>query len=142
MLTDLTALFPKLQACGYRRTSPPTHDYNCIAWAAGDSAKWWEPDPYNLMYWPDGVPRQSTLSSYIAAYASIGYKVCPDGSAEADFEKIALYTVNGIPKHAARQLLDGSWSSKLGPLDDIAHTLEGIESPQYGTATVFMRRPL
>lgn len=141
MLTDLAARFPKLQSSGYRRTSPPTIDYNCIAWAAGESHQWWEPDPYNIMYWPDSAPRKTTMKAYIAAFETRGYSRCKDGNLESGFEKIALYAKGGVPQHAARQLDDGTWTSKLGPQDDITHSsLESIEGDEYGSPAVFMHR--
>jgi len=33
--------FPRLTAARYRVTSPATTDYNCVAWAAGDTEHWW-----------------------------------------------------------------------------------------------------
>ena len=141
MLTDLVALFPELATHGYSRTSKPTRNYNCIAWAAGEDHQWWEPDPLNLAYWPPTVPRQYTMKAYILAYASLGYERCKDGTPEAGYEKVALYSIHGQPKHAARQFGD-KWTSKLGPLDDITHTLEGLIGTEYGAPGVFMRRAL
>ena len=46
-----------------------------------------------------------------------------DESLEPGFEKVALYALGGVPKHAARQLSSGRWSSKLGDLEDVEHTL-------------------
>ncbi|MBU2521028.1 MAG: hypothetical protein KKD50_02235, partial [Proteobacteria bacterium] len=58
---DIEKSFPKLQDGGYRITSLDTVDYNCIAWAAGDTEAWWWPDPLNMYYWPIGVSRAETL---------------------------------------------------------------------------------
>jgi hypothetical protein len=41
----LESLFPNLRADPYAVTSPASTVYNCIAWAAGDNTRWWEPDP-------------------------------------------------------------------------------------------------
>lgn len=142
MLTDLRRLFPGLQSSAYQRTSPPTSDYNCIAWAAGDYRQWWEPDPYNLMYWPEGVPRQASMSAYVAAFAAVGYERCQDGNFEAGIEKVAIYSTKGVPLHAARQLESGLWTSKLGELDDISHSLEALEGQRYGKPTQFLRRKI
>lgn len=142
MLTNLVGFFPNLVVEGYRRTSQPTKTYNCIAWAASDAAQWWEPGPLGLVYWPPGAPREYTIDAYASAFETLGYEVCGDGNPEAGFEKVALYTMGGEPKHAARLLPDGNWTSKLGPMDDISHSLGGVEGAQYGTATHFMKRPI
>ena len=64
----------------------------------------------------------------------------PDGDLEEGVEKIAIYILNGKPEHAAKQLPDGRWSSKLGDLDDITHTLNGLSGNRYGQAQVFLSR--
>jgi hypothetical protein len=43
--------------------------------------------------------------------------------------------------HAARQLSNGCWTSKLGKLNDIQHgTPESIEGTEYGIVYCFMKR--
>jgi hypothetical protein len=43
----------------------------------------------------------------------------------------------------ARELGDGIWYSKLGDEQDIRHyVLTAVESPTYGEAKYFMRKPL
>lgn len=70
------------------------------------------------------------------------YKVCESGSLESGIEKIAIYVDDsGIPQHVARQLQDGTWTSKLGKEEDIQHNLlEALEGDLYGKVTVFMMR--
>jgi hypothetical protein len=138
----LLNLFPGLAADGYRETSPPTWDYNCIAWAASRTDRWWEPDASLQFFWPPGVPRQYTLIAYVAAYESEGFVVCPSDHFEIFSEKIVIYVVsNGVPKHAARQLDNGKWTSKLGPNIDIEHaTPEAVSGGHYGQPACFMRR--
>ena len=51
-----------------------------------------------------------------------------------------MSNVNGIPTHAARQLPDGSWTSKLGQNIDVQHTIFSIQDGDYGSVAVFMRR--
>jgi hypothetical protein len=106
--------FPYLEEEGFTETSPATPEYNCIAWAAGQTDVCWWPDEFQVGYWPDGVPRVVALGAFYQAFESIGYVRCADGQLEAGFEKIALYWLDGKPTHAARQLPDGSWTSKLG----------------------------
>jgi hypothetical protein len=66
---------------------------------------------------------------------------------EAGFEKIAIYVDgDGVPTHAARQLSDGAWTSKLGEWEDIRHlTLEAMEDDGlglgYGKVSLILKRP-
>lgn len=121
--------------------SRATNDYNCIAWAASETEVRWEPDPLRIWHWPDGVERKYSLDAFYEAYRTIGYEICGDGSFEAGFEKIAIFTLNGIPKHAARQLPNGNWTSKLGDFEDIQHINLGcLEGPLYGMAQSYMKR--
>lgn len=46
-----------------------------------------------------------------------------------------------MPKHAARQLASGRWTSKLGKLEDIDHALHDLEGMLYGAVVLFMKRP-
>jgi hypothetical protein len=56
-------------------------------------------------------------------------------------EKIAIYARDGEPTHAARQLEDGSWTSKLGPSVDISHAAtSAVEGSLYGAVVRYMRR--
>jgi hypothetical protein len=44
MVEGIEARFPGLRTSSFRVTSPATRDYNCVAWAARDTAHWWRPD--------------------------------------------------------------------------------------------------
>lgn len=141
---ELERSFPRLRGAFYQVTSPRTPGYNCIAWAAGDTSRWWWPDEFGLYYWPDTVPRHSTLDALIQAFGTLGFEVCKDSGVEAGWEKVAIYAKNdGSPTHAARQLADGTWTSKLGPSEDINHAeLEHLNGQVYGSPVLFLHRPL
>lgn len=48
---------------------------------------------------------------------------------------------DGSPTHAARQLPDGTWTSKLGKDVDISHdSLDGLSGDRYGTPALILRR--
>jgi hypothetical protein len=136
-------LFPHLTPTSFSITSPKDVLYYCIAWAAEDHGAWWWPDTLFLGYWPLHIPREETLDSFKKLFESFGYSICDGPGLEDGFEKIAIYTdLQGKPTHAAKQLDDGKWTSKLGELEDIEHdTLEGISGSSYGTASIIMRRP-
>lgn len=138
---NLLDAFPAL-IDGFTETSPASTRYNCIAWAANRTDTPWWPDPQGVGYWPEGVPRAETLEAFYQAFESIGYTRSADADLESGFEKVALYAIAGQPKHAARQLADGSWSSKLGKYIDIAHSLNGLEGTVYGQVVGFLKRPV
>ena len=113
----------------YRVTSPATDGYNCIAWAADNDA----------VYWPPNAPREETLDAFTAALAILGYAPCPGEEMEPGFEKIALFAVG---THAARQLPNGRWTSKLGRREDIEHDLHAIGGTAYGAVARLFKRPV
>jgi hypothetical protein len=143
-MVKLEDLFPGLAAAGYRITSPRSTDYNCIAWAAGQTGTWWWPGPDLVKeYWPSGHPRELTLSAFQGVFAGLGYSICRVEDPESGVEKIALFAdADGRPTHAARQLPNGLWTSKLGKAEDIEHTLRAVEGDIYGSVVLIMQRPL
>jgi hypothetical protein len=133
--------FPNLRTGGYEETSERTCLYNCIAWAAGDTEKWWWPS--EDAYWPEGLSHDESTDNFKLAFRQErNYEPCADGSIEAGYEKVAIYAIAGKTKHMARQLESGAWTSKLGMGWDISHqTLEGVETNRYGKAVEYMKRP-
>lgn len=133
----LISIFPGLAETPFEITSPYDENHNCIAWAAGEQNFWWWPG----RFWPKEVPPAETRLAFIKAFATKGYEQCAGSELEDGFEKVCLYEKLGRPKHAARQLPDGRWTSKLGMEHDILHQLEGLSGKQYGKPALFMRRP-
>jgi hypothetical protein len=62
------------------------------------------------------VAREETLAAFQAAFATVGFVVCQDESAEPGFEKIAIFGDADGPQHVARQLPTGRWTSKRASL--------------------------
>ena len=139
---NLENTFPNLQRENYKITSPQSTDYNCIAWAVHDIDTWWWPDSNNIGYWPQNAPRQVSLEAFIKAFETLSYKVCNSGEYEDGFEKIAIYTKDGKPTHAARQINSFYWTSKLGINVDIHHEIDGVSNSHYGSIAIFMKRPI
>jgi len=144
---DREKYYPLLFVSGYEVKSPETPDYryNCIAFAADDENLWWWPDRHGEGYWPNGVKREVKRDAFIQAYETIGYNVCKNGEVEAGYEKIAIYEKDGVPTHAAKQLENGRWKSKLGPWEDIEHkTVEAVQTFSgiglYGEVAFYMKR--
>ena len=139
MITIADSRFPHLSNC--EQTSAPTAAYNCIAWAAGETHRCWWPRPERAWYWPPAIPREETIIRFVEAFALLGYGPCHDGGLEAGWQKVVLYACSGTPRHMARQLENGVWTSKLGSSIDIAHvTVEELEGPAYGSVEQYLRR--
>ncbi len=151
-LPYLESRFDKLAAAGYDKTSDATNSppndgaYNCIAWAAHDVHHWWWPHPD--LDWPFWSKREDTIPAFIGAFKWLGYFRCDNSRVQFLFEKVALYADGDSPKHMARQLPDGTWTSKCGGAEDITHfTLDALESygpgplkGHYGCPVLFLRR--
>jgi hypothetical protein len=133
---EIESAFPNLDADGYQTCSPKTESYNCVAWAAGDASRWWEPG----IYWPR--PAGDDFASLLVLFEMLGYEPCEQDHFEAGSEKVALYADDeGNWTHAARQLPDGRWTSKLGPDEDIIHrTSQGLAGNAYGRVYAIVKR--
>ena len=135
----LTQKFPSLTLTPFEVTSECDDFYNCIAWAANDNKNWWWPDPFGD--WPAGCPRAETLIAFRKAFETLGYAPSNYSDEWDQFEYIAIYLRGSKPSHAARQLDNGRWTSKVGPVWDISHELVGLNGAEYGNPNLFMKRP-
>ena len=140
-LASVTAQFPNLGIDDFEIVSDQTIYYNCIAWAMGDDKHiWW---PNDQVYWPPKIPLHLSVDTFAQAFAVQGYSICSDPKLENSLEKVALFCdANRLPLHAARQLPDGLWTSKLGESYDITHTLNSLEGPKYGKVSTIFSRPV
>jgi hypothetical protein len=78
---------PRLTPQNHRVTSPAAIEYNCIAWAAGDTENWWQPG----VYWPVETPVSNYgINALEAAFRALGFEACDDDGPEPGFEKVAL----------------------------------------------------
>jgi hypothetical protein len=84
------------------------------------------------MYWPPNIRCDETIEAFDELFLSGGAFPVTDESVEHDVIKIALFAKLDKPTHAARQLVGGKWTSKLGRLEDISHQLREIEGERYG----------
>ncbi len=135
------ARFPRLAASGWQVTSAAARAYNCIAWAAGVTDRWWWPSPHPHAYWPEGVPLAESLEAFTQAFRSLGYAPTDDARLEVGADRVAIYVgSDGVVTHAARQLQNGKWTSKLGRDVDIEHALDGLDGSEYGRVACVLRR--
>ena len=141
--------FPRLGPDNHRITSPAVREYNCVAWAAGiENQNLWPSGTEGLLAepaitWPEGIRNDESVMAFVAYFESIGYALCDSPEFEDGYLKIAIFLKDDYPTHTCRQLPSQKWTSKMG-FDgvDIEHyDLESISGDQYGTASVFMKRP-
>ena len=97
------------------------------------------------IYWqPADWPKNDFgLGALEEAFRLMGYEDCSmDTTLEAGFLKVALYATGSfVYTHAARQLPDGRWTSKLGKGIDIEHdTPEAVAGGLYGEVMQVMKR--
>ena len=105
---------PHLVAEGYEVTSNSTDEYNCIAYAAGETDRWWSHVEGDDYYWPEYASRTPSIVSLIEVFTGLGYQPCEGTGDDRGFRKVALYVdQQGDRTHAAVQLPSGEWSSKL-----------------------------
>src|SRR5260370_21543528 len=140
----LEEIFPDLAATGYSPKSDKSPAYNCIAYAAGDETRKWVGYREVGYYWPEGAKEGHTLDALTSAFEQLGYAVCDIDALEGEYENVALFLENEeLWTHAAKQCEDGTWTSKLGILEDIIHqTPQAVSGPDpaYGQVACFMKR--
>jgi hypothetical protein len=114
---------------------PATPQYNCIAWSLGITAKW---------IWPgaaiedfDGLNRKHRYRRL----ARMNFDVRPGQ------EKIVLYGKIDkgvlVATHQARQMPDGTWTSKLGKMPLIRHqSPHDLNGTIYGRPVAVYMRPV
>ena len=136
----LVRLFPGLASENFEIVCPASNEYNCIAYAGGDTSRRWDlPEDY---YWPPSVARLSSIETLAAVFRTLGYEICSDSSLEPGYQKVALYTEDGEWTHAALQMPNGRWRSKIGDLELIEHqTPDSLTGEMYGRLYLYMRRP-
>jgi hypothetical protein len=140
VVSGLEAIFPGLHGKAWSVTSASDHRDNCIAWAVGITDAWLWPEGEEAT-WPFPV-REVTIAAFCAGFATLDYTPCETDGLEAGFERVALFALEGIPTHAARQLPHGRWTSKLGQREDIEHDLRDLEGAVYGKVVQVLRRPV
>ncbi|MBE6245580.1 MAG: hypothetical protein E7108_08700 [Bacteroidales bacterium] len=149
----LKRIFPNLNDdSDFKVTSKRTEKYNCIAWAYFFDDRWMWPATETskvldgiYYFWPTEGISSNDVSSFIDAFKQKGYELCDSFSHEEGFQKIALYTKPGTTEctHAAREHRDGTWTSKIGALEDIQHgTPFSLSGDLYGIPTHFMKREI
>ena len=139
--------WPNLRRTGYTVTDEASNDYNCFAWSIHRTDFWFAPDPemnkVGKVFWPSEIPREYTLEAFIQAYATFGFTVCDNTELEFGFEKVVIYGNSSTPEHAARQLPNARWTSKIGEYEVIEHDLNAFDGGKYfGNIIAILKRPI
>lgn len=94
----------------------------------------------NNNYWP--VSRDLTKESFDKFYEFHVFEKMNllNFSYDPKYIKVALYVNKGIPTHAAIQVDEFFWESKIGELGIIKHDLFEIEDNVYGEVTQIYRK--
>ena len=144
LVQRLRIKFHNLNSGEFDVKSDCTAIYNCISWAIGDQENSWWPIDTHPYHWPAGLPMDNSIGSFKMFFELHGYQECSTGDLEPGFEKIALYENDEREiTHAAKQLLNGAWTSKIGDWEDIEHNrLEGLEGGgfAYGSVKMYLRK--
>ena len=81
------------------------------------------------------------MNAFVKAFEVLGYSDKSNECREPGKDKVAIFVDSvGTPTHAARQLPNGKWTSKLGQQIDIEHELAAIEGPLYGSVAIIIAR--
>jgi hypothetical protein len=141
-LADIEAAIPALAGTNYSEESRATEEYNCIAYAFGDTKNpWWPKAKGYGYYWPPGFAANDSVDTLKTIFRVHGYFDCDSNEHEIGYEKVAIYGRNGKFLHAARQLQSGRWASKLGDEQDIEHEhAEHVMGDAYGEDIHIMRK--
>jgi hypothetical protein len=131
--------FPHSEIDPFILTSPEDANYNCVAWALGDTENWWEPD--EDYFWLEGLDFDDTLQTVQRLFEHFGFEAITHPNWENQLEKIALYSNDGIfCSHIAKQTIDGNWTSKLGVSFDVNHSLTTLKEGIYGYPAVILQK--
>ena len=125
-------IFPNLIAGEWKKTGNATGDYNCHAWGllCSSDLGWIQPDRNTLQIF--------TITGFDELYGQQGFTIHensqPNCKPEYRQRKVALYCLNGVPRHSAKEIADDDWwESKLGSGIRIIHKLGHLEGDEYGT---------
>jgi hypothetical protein len=133
-----------LTSTNCQQTSNIDQTYNCLAFAALDLLHVWDPSLDQGYYWPPGIPAGTSAGDWMKALKSRGFVWFHSGDMQPEphLVKVVIFgSVGGQATHAARQLKNGQWTSKLGDYEDIVHDKpEDVAGGSYGQIWLVVAR--
>jgi hypothetical protein len=106
-MIEIYDLFPECATELCVERSEKNEEYNCIAFAMHDTARWWWPTRRKGAYWPPNAPVEDTIGAFAAMLVQAGFSKCDSSDYENGFTKVALYAIGLKPTHLARQSPNG-----------------------------------
>jgi hypothetical protein len=81
----------------------------------------------------------NSIDAFDELFFAGGASITFSDAYEVGFTKIAVFAKGLTPTHAARQLNNGMWTSKLGSAIDVSHNIFDLEGPEYGAVIRFYK---
>jgi hypothetical protein len=122
----------------------PDDCYNSIAWAMGDTQRYWDPHPYTYGYWPNDLDKELTADVLLKLFFSHGYTISENTQYENGARKVVIYVrTNYYQRYFYNQRIteashvavlqelsqNTGWTSKIEKCELINHqTPESIEN--------------
>lgn len=142
-VADIKMYWPSLNDEDFEFKSHFNPFYNCLAWAINVNTIFVTMNYFQKKHGLD----INNLDHSVNGYAKIleefyNYLSCENGEYEKGFEKILLYgDNNNLWTHAARQIKEEMWVSKLGSCENIEHkNIECLNGNTYGEPKIFMKK--
>ena len=137
---DVEVDFPRLVGKEYD-LSDEDFNYNCLAFALGDHANWWEPPHGQGQYWPPGFSEDITVKTVEKIIRLHGFTVEVAKGTSPQTEAIAIYAIGNEWQHFAK-FSGGEWKSKLGRGHDVSGVdLNDLCIGEYGEVAMILSRP-
>lgn len=140
-MEEIRKTFPSLNDDNCEEKSARDFNYNCLAFALGDTHNWWEPPgQFGYYYWPPGFSNDASVATVTAIIKLHGFVVEIKPYVMPVAESVAIYAQGEEWTHFAR-FANGMWLSKVGEDNDIAHSsLELLEGALYGKVVKVLSR--
>jgi hypothetical protein len=141
-MEEIQRIFPLLTPENHRRTSDADFNYNCLAFALGDSKNWWDPPAQFGYYWPPGFSPDHKVDTVVKIITLHGYIIDLAKHEVPTSEAIAIYADGENWTHFSKYR-DGQWFSKIGEDHDISHSsLDILEGNFFGEVVRILSRPI
>jgi hypothetical protein len=138
--SDVDADFPSLIGLAFE-LSDEDFNYNCLAYALGDTANWWEPPMAPGQYWPPGFSNDVTVATVEKIIRLHGFTREVEAGVDPETDAIAIFSKGTNWTHFSKYH-KGRRASKLGEGHDVSDVHpQHLEGRLYGTGAKILARP-